>query len=692
MAVPASSPTRRHSIWEIVLLVTILLLATAFRFFKANEIPPGPSHDELRMMQLGELIVEGERPVHWTTSYSAEPLYMYLLALVMPVMGFTPFAARLVIRFAGLLLIPLVYVLARRLFERRVAVIASAVLSVTWWPVFFSRVALRGILLPLVFVPAIYLVWRGLHLDREGGARKEAGVNWIWLALGGGLIGLSWYTFTAARGLALLLPLLLLHQIDLWPISRRKMLRVALVILGMGLLVAGPFIYDVQVNPGAPEARLDQLGGVIGELRQGNLKPFIRQSAATVGMFLVTGDPNWRYNVSQRPAFGPILGLLAVTGLILCVVRWRRPSYFVALVWLILGLAPSMLTPEAPSFVRAIGALPPAVMLAGIGAVPVWDGVRRRFGRRGDQGVIVVLLLLLAGNGMGTYRDYSISWPKVDEVREIYQASLSEALQDLERAGLEGMIWVSEPFPDDRHLMLAERLEQVDVLKLRWFDAGRGLILPPAVGVRRYLIPDFAEPDQVLFQRWIADSPVVLEGDPIGESAEPVYRLYEVTGGSWVQQNLDAIVEEQGPRGYLEVDRSQGVPIPVRIGEDVSLLGYEVVHGRTAPGQRFSVILYWRPSGPVYEPLSSFVHLLDARGQVVGQYDGFDVPPWHWESGAVVAQGYSFFLNPDLPPGSYWLEVGLYNPQSMKRLPVYDAENLIGGDRLLLREFVVEGE
>ena len=99
--------TRRDTWVEAALVVALVLAAAFFRFHHPNEVPPGPSHDELRMMELGELIVEGERPIHWTVSYSAEPLFMYALALAMPALGFTPFGARIVTRLAGLFLIPL---------------------------------------------------------------------------------------------------------------------------------------------------------------------------------------------------------------------------------------------------------------------------------------------------------------------------------------------------------------------------------------------------------------------------------------------------------------------------------------------------------------------------------------------------------------------------------------------------------
>jgi len=687
--------TRREAWVEAALIVTLVLIAAFFRFHRASEVPPGPSHDELRMMELGELIVEGERPIHWTVSYSAEPLFMYALALAMPALGFSPFGARIVTRLAGLLLIPLVHILTRRLFGRRVALVTSGVLAMTWWPVFFSRVALRGITLPLTLVAAVTCLWRGLGLNSAARTQRLGLARWGWLALGGGLMGLTWYTFTAARGLFILLPALLGHLALLRVVPIKRLWRIALVTLGLAVLVAAPFVYDMQVHPGAPEARMQQLGGVIEQLRAGHLGPFIKQTFATLGMFTLTGEPNWRYNVSGRPVFGPVLGGLATLGLLVSIGRWRQPRYALVLQWLILGLAPSMLTPDAPSLVRAIGALPAAAMLPGIGAEALLRWLPAHFCRKAGparadlfQKAWLLVALVVIANGLSTYHDMFVAWPIQPQVREIYQASLTEAFGDLNRSDLEGQVWISEPFPDDRHLLLAQRLLQRQEIKPRWFDGDRALILPPVDDRRYYLFADFANPDPELFARWMSGASVLLERPAHGGTGESIYRVYRVEGGPWVERGLADITAQS--TAFADLEAEQAVPLPARFGEMATLLGYGLAKDHLATGEEVHLILYWRAQGPAYEPLSSFAHLLDSQGNVVGQYDGFDVPPRRWKAEDVIAQVYRFRVNPDAQPGAHWLEVGLYNPQTMARVPILDERSTFLGDRLLLREVVVQ--
>ncbi|MCP4536115.1 MAG: hypothetical protein GY832_03120 [Chloroflexi bacterium] len=665
---------------ELVLLTMLLLVAAFFRFYRPDVVPPGPSHDELRMMQLGELIVNGERPIHWTISYSAEPLFMYLLALVMPVLGFTPFGARVVTRFAGLLLIPVVHRLARRLFGRRVALVTSGVLALTWWPIFFSRVALRGITLPLVFTGAVYCLWRGLDLDGTEGTCHVGVVRWGWLAAGGGLMGLTWYTFTAARGLCILLPIILAYLALLRLVPVKQLGRVALVTLGLASLIAAPFVYDIKVNPGAPESRIEQLSPIIEELSAGNAVPFVRQATATLGMFVLTGDPNWRYNISNRPTFDPLLGTMAVLGFLLCIVHWKQPRYFTLLLWLMLGWASSMLTPEAPSFVRGIGALPPAVMIAGVGVVALWDWIIAHVDRRVTQAIPVLLTLILALNGLLTFHNLFTVWPVQAQVREIYQASLTEAFRAINRSNLTGRVWISEPFPDDRTMMLAPRILSSDEIKLRWFDADRVFILPPVDSARHYLFADFVIPDPVLFARWMDRATVVLNGN--------AYHIYRLEGGAWMEQELANIAAQSTVFSDLGGERT--VSLPARFAGAAELLGYELLTDQLNPGQKVHLVLYWRAFGPVYEPLSSFAHLLDPQNSVVGQYDGFDIPTWSWEPGAIIAQVYRFPIRQDAQPGFHWLEIGLYNPQTTERVHIVGDDDAPLGDRLLMPGITVQ--
>jgi hypothetical protein len=54
-----------------------------------------------------------------------------------------------------------------------------------------------------------------------------------------------------------------------------------------------------------------------------------------------------------------------------------------------------------------------------------------------------------------------------------------------------------------------------------------------------------------------------------------------------------------------------------------------------------------------------------------------------WAPGEVVVDEYEIEVQPDAPPGMHVIEVGLYDPDDLERLPVLDPSGAIG-DRILL--------
>ena len=80
-----------------------------------------------------------------------------------------------------------------------------------------------------------------------------------------------------------------------------------------------------------------------------------------------------------------------------------------------------MLTPEAPSFVRGIGALPPAVMITGVGAVALWDWIATRTNRRIAQLIPALLAPLLMLNGLSTFPETLLTMMK-GESKEVIEA------------------------------------------------------------------------------------------------------------------------------------------------------------------------------------------------------------------------------------------------------------------------------
>ncbi len=105
---------------------------------------------------------------------------------------------------------------------------------------------------------------------------------------------------------------------------------------------------------------------------------------------------------------------------------------------------------------------------------------------------------------------------------------------------------------------------------------------------------------------------------------------------------------------------------------------------RTAqPGEKIQLVTAWRVIHGPEHPLSIMAHLLDAQGRVVSGGDGLGVPIEAWQIGDAIAQEHTLSLPPDLAPGTYWLETGVYRLDTMERYQVLQAGSIVG-DRLFV--------
>lgn len=124
-------------------------------------------------------------------------------------------------------------------------------------------------------------------------------------------------------------------------------------------------------------------------------------------------------------------------------------------------------------------------------------------------------------------------------------------------------------------------------------------------------------------------------------------------------------------------------------GEQMELLGYDVTQ---RDGDSLHMRLYWQAVGPLAGDWTVFVHLLDADGQIVSQWDaqplGGVYPTSWWREGEVVVDEITLALD-RVSPGSYRPAVGLYDPLTWARLPVTAPGAEAGDGRLLLEAVLV---
>ena len=165
------------------LFFLILLLAFALRFYKLGEIPLSLDWDENSNAYNAYSILKTGRDEYGQlfpiTNRSFDdykpPAYMYLNVISVGVFGLTPFAARLPSALFGFLTVPIIYFLAKLLFEDQkkekretIALVSSFLLAIAPWHLQFSRVGFEatvGLFFATASITA-FVLWLIDELDK----------------------------------------------------------------------------------------------------------------------------------------------------------------------------------------------------------------------------------------------------------------------------------------------------------------------------------------------------------------------------------------------------------------------------------------------------------------------------------------------------------------------------------------------
>ena len=139
------------------------------------------------------------------------------------------------------------------------------------------------------------------------------------------------------------------------------------------------------------------------------------------------------------------------------------------------------------------------------------------------------------------------------------------------------------------------------------------------------------------------------------------------------------------------VPRDETLPLWIaELDGKVRLLSYQFDTSQVKVGGEVPLTLYWQALGEMDESYTVFTHLVDDANRIWGQKDNLPAsgtfPTSEWREGEVVEDSYVIPVQADAPRGTYRLIVGMYDPQTMQRLPVSGKEGQAQGDSILLEE------
>ena len=123
----------------VLIAVLIIAVGAVFRFWRLGSLADGMAWDEA-YKGLDALAIRqfGERPVFLNWNAGREALIAYLVAASQYFFDYSIVSVRAVLAFFGVLTLVFVFLLSRRLFNDRVALIATFLLAVSKWHIMHS--------------------------------------------------------------------------------------------------------------------------------------------------------------------------------------------------------------------------------------------------------------------------------------------------------------------------------------------------------------------------------------------------------------------------------------------------------------------------------------------------------------------------------------------------------------------------
>ncbi|MDP3779098.1 MAG: glycosyltransferase family 39 protein [bacterium] len=427
---------------KLFILILILALGIFFRFFRLTEIPLGLYPDEAMN---GNNALEAKSTHDYKLFYQEnngrEGLFINLQGISLTLFGRQPWALRGVSALMGSLTVLGIFFLTRELFSQRgnkkkrsaattIALISAFFIATSYWHLNFSRIGFRAIMLPLLSTFALYFLLKGLRTKN------------IWtLAAAGIVTGLGFHTYIAFRFFPFIAAIPLCAE--LWNYYRNKKstsqksphtwsmvsCSPCAVVLYLFVIFATALpmgVYFLQ----HPDDFVGRSGQVSIFATPSPVKTFIDTNVKTIGMFFVKGDCNTRHNYACQPELVWPVAIFFAFGIFLTIrdlfKRTYERSYVPVLLlgWLAIMSLPATLTWEGiPHALRAIGMIPPVMILAGFGCWQLSAALLNWFERQKisypekipqlsriqkETKILFMALVLLIP--IYTYRDYFIFW------------------------------------------------------------------------------------------------------------------------------------------------------------------------------------------------------------------------------------------------------------------------------------------
>ena len=684
MGVGESSPTfccpmRHNALLQFftrkeIIVGALVLLATFLRVYRLTDFPPALFLDEaFNATDVLRVLRTPSHPIFFEANTGREPLMIYLEAFGVWLWGVRDWALRIFPAMIGILTVPMLYRLGASLYadESRgkiIGALAAAILAVSFWHLHLSRLLLRVIAYALFSTITVWLFWRAWH-------------SWQMrdFALTGLALGITLYTYLSARALpfvfiafGLIVILLDIVQHRALFNRRRALLGLAVMLIVASILFIPLGIYFFQ-HPGSFFLRASYVSIFSGDAQGLASLPYT--VTQTIRMFIDQGDTNPTHNLPGLAALNPIAALGFWIGIGLALASFKsKPVYVLLITWLGLNLAPTMLSVDNPHFLRTLGALPPALILAADGLTWLWQRITRRW-----NPLWLVIGMTVFG-GVVTFNDYFNHWgpnPTTYQMFDGARRTILERALTLSQTNVvvipfdtystpSAQFYLANRFGTSRPLDDSTRIDSAI-----WIGVG---------GIERTVV--ILRPDgSALIPQPLDDALVARLNERLG-AASAINNPFGQPIATELRLSDAAI--------FLRTLKPQH-PVNADLGGQIRLLGYDLDPARVSPGDQVRVIYYWQALTDVeYDYLVSST-LLDAHSnaftQRLSEPLSDHAPTSTWRRGAIILDIGEIKIPTTVHPGKYRFELGVINRSDPTPLALAN-----GQDRILLTPITVPRE
>lgn len=321
----------RHR-FEVLIVVGLTALAGILRFAALGAVPDIVSGDEGTIGWIALTVRDGAIKNMFATKFGHSVLYLYGIAMGMNVFGTGPLGLRFTSALMGTLNVPVLYALARRMFNPRVAVVAAGLLAVSHIHVHFSRIIVAGSIQDAFWATVIfYLFYTALQ--------TRSTVQFVISALA---LGIHFHIYMGGRLLILLMPVLI---VALFALAKggRALIRanlgnlvffsIALVVSAMPLLVWGLNHWPDFMARGNL-AGIVQSGWLAQEVhRTGEPQAWIFGRLVLDALLTVNHFPAYWFYYAKLPMLDFVGGALFMLGLGYALYRLRDVRFLILHGW-----------------------------------------------------------------------------------------------------------------------------------------------------------------------------------------------------------------------------------------------------------------------------------------------------------------------------------------------------------------------